>query len=337
MRLNSQQRRNAATIVAVGRRMGAGTRGIQIALMAALMESNLRNVGYGDRDSVGLFQQRNSWGSRATRMNPASSARLFYSALLRVRGWQRMDLGAAAQRVQKSAHGDWYNRYRATAAALAGGGGLGGGGGWVRPVGGRITTPYGASGSHWKSGHHTGVDFRAPMGTRVRAVADGTVVRIGHGGAYGNSISINHGGKIYTMYAHLSRVGVHVGQHVSGGAFIGLSGASGNTTGAHLHFEVRKGADQYANTINPGPYLSGAMSTTGYASVGDTETTTTEPLNLDPTQYEQVSQQAQLYAPYAYVNPGDVYGGGDDTSVLAAARTPTLAKQKPVMDSGQQG
>lgn len=128
--------------------------------------------------------------------------------------------------------------------------------GWVKPVSGNVTTGYKASGSAWASGHHTGVDFHAATGTVVKAVHDGTVVKAGWGGSYGNEIVIKHSNGVYTQYAHLSSINVKVGTKVSTGRMIGLSGSTGNTTGPHLHFEVRTGVS-YGSDINPVTFMSG--------------------------------------------------------------------------------
>ncbi|MGP3982956.1 M23 family metallopeptidase [Streptomyces sp. KR80] len=116
------------------------------------------------------------------------------------------------------------------------------------------STPYRASGSSWSSGYHTGVDFSVPTGTSVRAVAGGRVVSAGWGGAYGYQVVIRHSDGKYSQYAHLSALTVRPGQPVGGGQRIGRSGSTGNTTGPHLHFEVRTGPD-YGSDINPLGYL----------------------------------------------------------------------------------
>lgn len=100
--------------------MGMSSRDIQVALMASIVESGLRNVNYGDRDSLGLFQQRAGWGSSATRMNPTKSAALFYNALKRVGNRTSMSLGQAAQKVQVSAFPSRYAVQEQTARALMG-------------------------------------------------------------------------------------------------------------------------------------------------------------------------------------------------------------------------
>ncbi|WP_338492177.1 LysM peptidoglycan-binding domain-containing M23 family metallopeptidase [Streptomyces sp. SJL17-4] len=126
--------------------------------------------------------------------------------------------------------------------------------GWVAPVSGGFSTPYRASGSMWSSGYHTGVDFIASSGTAVRAVGAGTVVSAGWSGAYGNEVVIQHADGNYSQYAHLSSLSVSTGQTVSGGQQIGLSGSTGNSTGPHLHFEIRT-SPSYGSDVDPLAYL----------------------------------------------------------------------------------
>ncbi|MFF5503933.1 peptidoglycan DD-metalloendopeptidase family protein [Streptomyces roseolus] len=126
--------------------------------------------------------------------------------------------------------------------------------GWVAPVTGGVSTPYRASGSMWSSGYHTGADFIASSGTTVRAVGAGTVVSAGWSGAYGNEVVIQHADGNYSQYAHLSSLAVSAGQSVSGGQQIGLSGSTGNSTGPHLHFEIRT-SPSYGADIDPLAYL----------------------------------------------------------------------------------
>ncbi|GID11043.1 lipoprotein [Actinocatenispora rupis] len=97
---------NAETIVSVGELMGLPTRAYVVAVATALEESGLRNLPYGDRDSLGLFQQRPSqgWGDPAEIMDPAASAATFYARLTAVPGWRIMPLTRAAQAVQRSAY-----------------------------------------------------------------------------------------------------------------------------------------------------------------------------------------------------------------------------------------
>ncbi|MFI6559815.1 M23 family metallopeptidase [Streptomyces sp. NPDC050534] len=117
-----------------------------------------------------------------------------------------------------------------------------------------VSTGYKTGGSLWSSGSHTGIDFHAASGTSVHAVGAGTVVQTGWGGAYGNQIVIKMHDGTYTQYGHLSSIGVSVGQSVTPGQQIGLSGSTGNTTGPHLHFEART-TPEYGSDIDPVAYL----------------------------------------------------------------------------------
>jgi len=126
---------------------------------------------------------------------------------------------------------------------------------FVAPISGSyISTGYKAGGAVWSSGSHTGVDFHAASGTPVHAVGSGTVVEAGWGGSYGNNIVIRMNDGTYTQYGHLSSIGVSVGQTVTPGQQIGLSGATGNVTGPHLHFEART-TPEYGSDIDPVAYL----------------------------------------------------------------------------------
>lgn len=128
--------------------------------------------------------------------------------------------------------------------------------GYTRPVGdAAIGTGYKTGGSMWSSGHHTGVDFLVWSGTPVHSVAAGTVVQAGADGAYGNDVIIKHADGKYTLYGHLTRPVVSVGQTVAEGQEIGISGATGNVTGPHLHFEVRT-TPYYGSDIDPVAYLA---------------------------------------------------------------------------------
>jgi cell wall-associated NlpC family hydrolase len=119
-RWDGEQVANAAVVVEVGRRMGVPAWGQVVAVAAAMQESSLRNLAGGDRDSVGLFQQRPSqgWGAPAQLRDPAYAAARFYQGLLAVPGWARMPLAEAAQRVQRSAFPLAYERWAADALAL---------------------------------------------------------------------------------------------------------------------------------------------------------------------------------------------------------------------------
>jgi murein DD-endopeptidase MepM/ murein hydrolase activator NlpD len=127
--------------------------------------------------------------------------------------------------------------------------------GYALPVtGATIGTGYKVAGSMWSSGYHTGVDFVVPTGTTIKAIAAGTVVSAGWGGAYGNQVVIQHADGQYSQYAHMSALSVSAGQTVTEGQQIGLSGATGNVTGPHLHFEIRT-TPNYGSDMDPVAYL----------------------------------------------------------------------------------
>lgn len=126
--LTAEMAQNARTIVAVGKSLGVSNYGLVIALAAAMQESGLRNLDYGDRDSQGLFQQRPSagWGTVAQITDPAYSSKLFFGGpsnpnkgntkgLLEIAGWQSMTVTQAAQAVQRSAYPDAYAKWEASA------------------------------------------------------------------------------------------------------------------------------------------------------------------------------------------------------------------------------
>ncbi|MEV0602347.1 M23 family metallopeptidase [Streptomyces sp. NPDC050315] len=128
--------------------------------------------------------------------------------------------------------------------------------GWTRPVTGyALSASYGGAGAHWAH-RHTGQDFAVPVGTPVRSAGRGRVTAVECGGPYGISVVVRHGGRTYTQYAHLSAVLVRPGQRVRAGQPIALSGNTGNSTGPHLHFEVRRGPGADA-AVEPLHWLRG--------------------------------------------------------------------------------
>ncbi|HYN75146.1 MAG TPA: M23 family metallopeptidase [Candidatus Limnocylindria bacterium] len=122
----------------------------------------------------------------------------------------------------------------------------------IRPVAGgyRLTAGFGDRSGLWGSGRHTGQDFACPVGTSVHAVADGIVIAAGFDGAYGNRIEVRHADGTVTTYNHLSSISVPGGR-VRAGDVIGRVGSTGNTTGAHLHFEVLQGG----SLVDPARWL----------------------------------------------------------------------------------
>ena len=118
------------------------------------------------------------------------------------------------------------------------------------PVSGTITSRYGVS-SRIRSSNHTGLDIAATTGTPIKVVADGIVTCASNNGAYGNLVKIKHSNDVETWYAHTSKMYVIVGQKVIAGEVIATVGSTGNSTGPHLHFEIRVNG----NHVNPQKYL----------------------------------------------------------------------------------
>jgi murein DD-endopeptidase MepM/ murein hydrolase activator NlpD len=268
-RWSPDQVANAATIIAVGKQLDVPRRGWIVALATAMQESSLHNLDHGDRDSLGLFQQRPSqgWGTRTQIMNPVYSATAFYRRLLAVGNWQNLEITEAAQAVQRSALPNAYERWESDATALvtalAGETGVAancdlaaavGVQGWVAPVTAPIVSQFRSA---TRPGHD-GVDLGAARGTRIVAAAAGTVSRVrcnvGAGscdvdgypglGGCGWYVDITHPGGVISRYCHmLRRPLVVAGQKVSAGQPLGVVGSSGNSSGPHLHFEIHLGDD----------------------------------------------------------------------------------------------
>jgi murein DD-endopeptidase MepM/ murein hydrolase activator NlpD len=300
------QLRNAAVIIKVGQDMGVPARGWVVALATAMQESALRNLanstvpaslalpheGVGaDHDSLGLFQQRPSWGSVSERLTPSYAARRFYEKMIQVPAWQQRPVTVVAQRVQVSAYPDAYARHEELASrivdALAGGaartvqiagravcdaasGAQIAASGWTAPIPGRIGSGFRTAG---RPGHD-GVDIAAPKRvTPIHAAATGRVLvarcdpdhrgrldcdRDGYAGKGGCGwfVDMLHAGGNITRYCHMvERPLVRPGQLVQAGEVIGRVG-SGNSSGPHLHFEVHVAGDRSSRgAINPVPFM----------------------------------------------------------------------------------
>ncbi|MFF0364031.1 M23 family metallopeptidase [Streptomyces sp. NA02536] len=130
---------------------------------------------------------------------------------------------------------------------------------WTSPVKNyKLSASFAQNGGMWAS-KHSGQDYAVPTGTAVKAAHGGTVVKAGGNGAgdgpaYGNAIVIKHGNKTYSQYAHLSQINVKVGQVVKTGQKIALSGNTGNSSGPHLHFEIRT-TPNYGSAVDPAKFL----------------------------------------------------------------------------------
>ncbi|MGY1631895.1 M23 family metallopeptidase [Geodermatophilus sp. SYSU D01186] len=256
------------------------------AAQAAVTATSLRypHDGLGaDHDSVNPFQQRwlAGWGTVAQLMDPVYAAEAFYARLVEVPHWRTIPLTRAAQAVQISAAGGAYARWEpfareltamlwpAARAVAADPSGAAAGicpglpvaaGAWIRPTAGTVTSGYGP---RWGT-LHAGIDIAGPRDTPVYAAADGTVLTAActsaycdrDGGlglaGYGNLVELDHGAGVTTRYGHLSAYAVRAGQPVRAGALIGFQGSTGNSTGVHLHFEVRRDGVP----VDPAPWLA---------------------------------------------------------------------------------
>ncbi|MGW0701918.1 M23 family metallopeptidase [Streptomyces sp. NPDC002867] len=130
---------------------------------------------------------------------------------------------------------------------------------WVKPVNKyTLTASFAQGGAMW-SAKHSGQDFAVPVGTPVKAAGAGTVVKAGPNGggdgpAYGNAVVIKHANGKYSQYAHLSTIKVSIGSTVKAGQTIAKSGNTGNSSGPHLHFEIRT-TPNYGSALNPVSFL----------------------------------------------------------------------------------
>jgi hypothetical protein len=168
--LRPDQMANAATIAAIGVRRGLPAQAVQVALATALQESKLVNLPGGDRDSVGLFQQRPSqgWGQAQQLADPRFAAAAFYHALVAVPGWQTMAVGDAAQAVQRSAYPQAYLQWSDQAGILARA--------LTEAAGGALSCDHIAAGNQ-RGAAAVGVltaDFQADWGATATATGPGT-------------------------------------------------------------------------------------------------------------------------------------------------------------------
>ena len=264
------QARHAIAIWQTGADRGLPEQAMVIAIATAIQESGLRVLanpavpdsydythdGEGfDHDSVGLFQQRQSWGPTEVLMDPAGSAGLFYDKLVSIDGWESMTVAGAAQAVQVSAFPDAYAAHEDQARAAVEAIVNGCVGEWVHP------TPGAGIVSGWRTDarpSHNGVDLGAARGTPILAASAGEVVTVvcnAHTPAgrqlscdvdgspqimgCGWYVEVVHAGNLLTRYCHMGqRPSVNVGDQVAAGDLLGYVGSSGSSSGPHLHLEV---------------------------------------------------------------------------------------------------
>ncbi|MBG0567526.1 M23 family metallopeptidase [Actinoplanes aureus] len=263
---------NAAIIVAVGQQRQLPPRAWVIAVATAMTESSLINVRSAvDHDSLGLFQQRPSqgWGTPQQLVDRVYAAGKFYDALLKIKGWEKLALTVAAQKVQRSDYPDAYAKHEDDAekvvAKVTGAASITdlpgasladcdtsaqiSAHGWVRPVNAPVGSPYGPR----EGKFHHGVDLSSKRYTVIRAASGGRVLWSGcdpgtgncnvdgtsEGSGCGWYVDILHAGEVGTRYCHLVRKpDVAEGDTVNAGDPIGLMGSSGRSSGVHLHYEV---------------------------------------------------------------------------------------------------
>ncbi|MFC8796999.1 M23 family metallopeptidase [Promicromonospora sp. NPDC057138] len=254
-----------------------------------------------DHDSLGLFQMRPAagWGTVAELMDPTYQARAFYGSatgpnhgsprgLLDIPDWERLPLGAAAQAVEVSAYPDRYAQYEPVARRILEKLTTSPGTDAPAPVGGPVATtrvvfPLPADTWTRTSGFglrdlagsgsyrlHAGVDYAAPAGTPVLALADGTVASVETSPTGGNMIVLDHtvpgpsgAERVGSAYLHLSdgTITVAEGDTITAGAQIAQVGSTGRSTGPHLHLEVRPGGP-HADAVDPEPWLAAHSPTT---------------------------------------------------------------------------
>ena len=194
-------------------------RGWPIAIATALQESGLLALPHGDRDSIGLFQQRSAWGTYAQRIEPATSSAMFYTGghggqpgLLDIPGWEQMTLGEAAQAVQRSAYPDAYAKWEPMADAIVHKiSGLSASGcltpgkmGVPRQAGNvRVHCPVRPVRRSLGGLSHR-ARLRCSLGTPAMAASVGVVIFSGVDGPYGNLVRILRAGGIATWYGHLT-------------------------------------------------------------------------------------------------------------------------------------
>lgn len=275
---------NAAYIVQAGKDLDLGVRDQTIGVMTAMGESSLTVVDYGDAagpDSRGLFQQRDNgaWGSYEDRMDPYISATNFFKAMMKVDARDSLEPTIVAHRTQGNADPYHYTKFWDSAVAVVEGlsgvkTGLNAGNGdqvcsggditpgevnsegWATPGAGPITSVYGMRTNPVTGVYrlHAGVDLNGGgCDGPIWAAQAGTVIQTGFDSQGNGTIVIDHGGGVQTAYLHMYESGILVseGDKVTAGQQIGRVGSSGNSTGCHLHFEVRLDG----SPTDPVPYM----------------------------------------------------------------------------------
>lgn len=293
---DAAQMKNAAAIMKAASDLGLPVAAQLIGVQAAIGESTLRVIDFGDSagpDSRGLFQQRDSWGPYADRMDPAKSSALFFKALQRVEGWESLEPTIAINRTQRNADPNHYTQFRSKAteivkalggeaAAMVDPSGVCPGEGnqivgdlagkWVKALPDAVMTsgygprpaPPGTAGGVLANFHY-GIDFSTPgqAGT-ILAITDMKIVKIRNlEGMFGTGVTGQTlDGKLTIGMYHMEAGSLKVkeGDTVAAGTPLGTEGATGNVSGRHLHMEFYAGAlpnpmIPINATIDPTPIL----------------------------------------------------------------------------------
>lgn len=257
-----EQRQHAELIIAIGVERGFTTRSIEVAVATAIQESNLLNLQYGDRDSLGLYQQRPSsgWGTPAEILTPSFAINSFYDRLSQVENRDErpmMDVAIVVQIPDRQAYASRWKWDSIASDVVAGRAGSQSAittpvscgtiaiDGWRAPLdsivvtsdfGMRVHPVYGTLSMHY------GVDFDGVNGMPIYAVADGVVTTHNISSAgLGNYVEVTHSGGVTTGYAHMSAISSTAahGATVKAGDIVGYIGSTGTSTGNHLHFVVK--------------------------------------------------------------------------------------------------
>ena len=276
---SAEQLTNAAYIMNAAAALGLDRDGQVIGVMTAIGESSLTVIDHGDTagpDSRGLFQQRDSWGGLAVRMDPTISATLFFQGLQKVSNWQSLEPTLAAHKVQRNADPYHYEKFFATAdrivTALAGGGGTCASGTVVLPLrpGFNMTSNFGPRGfvvdgaSSW----HPAVDLQHypnPCGDQIYSITSGTVSYVG---GYQVTIKSPDGYDVSYLHMKLSDVSVAEGDSVTPHEPIALVGSEGPSTGCHLDLRINKKGtvNEAVAALKAGEDVGGPPSTYGYVN-----------------------------------------------------------------------
>ena len=226
----------------------AHDRDVQIASLGAL--ANEVTALYGLRQSRLTQAKPNAAAAAAAAPTPATLAQTDTPSQQQITGsidqFYALRAEAMSGRITRALEGGLSPTFSGDWTSLADAPSL-----W--PVEGRVGSSFGGRSDpiNGEGAFHSGLDIDAPIGTPVRATADGDVTGANYGAGYGKQVAIDHGHGVVTIYGHLSAVAALAGQHVTRGQIVGYVGMTGRATGPHLHYEVRL----HNVPVNPYKYL----------------------------------------------------------------------------------